>query len=161
MKSSIVTLSLSLLSTIPAHAAIVSYSFEGTVVEIDGNAKGVVAVGEQVTGSFYYSTALPDLDEDSTYGFYQPNVGDFGSAGLEFGFGGLRFAADSNDLQRLVVNSPTGVFRSGFAFNLLFDADDNHADGSAVFSLEASSPNYFGSDALPSSFNYRDFRPGA
>lgn len=156
MKSTIVALLITPFCAISVHSAIITHSFEGTVIEIDGNTVGVANLGDRVEGSFYYSTGIPDSDGSNTFGFYQ-NIGDLSLAGFEFNFGGLGFASDLNDLHRIAVSSTIGISKSAFAFNWLFDADDNFSDGTSVFSLQTSTSNYFGNDALPTSFVLDDF----
>jgi hypothetical protein len=160
MKDTINLIALALLLTIstahPLKSDTLSFSFSGTVVELDGNSPAILDIADKVSGSFYYSENLTDGDSSSTFGFYE-NLGDLSLSGFIFNFGGLQYETDLDDLQRIAISSPIRTNKSGFAFNWLFDAADNFSDGSLVLSLNKSQANYFGSDQLPDSFTLEDF----
>ena len=55
-------LGLSLAPLIPTVASTLSFSFTGTVVELDGNSTAILSLGETVSGNFYYSNNLTDSE---------------------------------------------------------------------------------------------------
>lgn len=149
---------LVLTSILPSFllAAVSKFEFNGTVVEVDGASIGLVDVGDVVSGGFYYSDQLADSDSSVTFGFYQ-NLGDRSLSGFNFNFGGLSYQSDGDDLDQIAVSSAPFVSRSSFAYNWLFDASDNLADGSSVLTLTRYESDYFGSDDLPLLFTVEDF----
>jgi hypothetical protein len=148
---------LLLFSVVAPHSAsadILSFSFTGTVHELNGKAAGEISLGDSVTGTFYYSTDLPDSEASPTYGWYE-SFGDPLLAGLSFTFGSLTYTTDSDDVMRTIISADPFISSSSMGITALYGATDFFQDGEAVISLNGPS-GAFSSDDLVAYFNLVD-----
>lgn len=91
-----------------ASAEVVAYEFTGTIFEIDGKSKGLVSLGDPVTGRFQYSTDL-----------MTQQWADEGMVDLVVSFAGMVFDSDSND--RMGASTSNWFTDSTFYFGAGFD----------------------------------------
>ena len=113
--------SIFLFAVGPSTAAIVTHDFTAKTTETGGLTRNEVQLNELISGTFQYSTNPSDSEGFSGSGIFAFNLY----------FGSITITANSNDLIRPSTGGP-GT-QSGFAFNVLFDLDENSVShGSAV-----------------------------